>query len=252
MGVDSGLPDFRGREGFWNAYPPFRDLGLGFSQLADPRWFHRDPRLAWGFYGHRLNLYRRTRPHRGFELLRQWASACKAGAWVFTSNVDGQFQLAGFPDDRVVECHGSIHRLQCVHERAGRIWSANNTMVAVDEVTMRAIGPLPADPDTGKLARPNICMFNDDEWNVAVTEDQWERYQRWVRQLDNAQVIVVELGAGTAIPSVRNHCEAMADRAGHHLVRINPREPRVQGPHTSIPGGALAVLEAIEVELGKG
>src|SRR5262245_7510055 len=24
MGVDSGLPDFRGNEGFWNAYPPFR------------------------------------------------------------------------------------------------------------------------------------------------------------------------------------------------------------------------------------
>ena len=22
MGVDSGLPDFRGREGFWRAYPP--------------------------------------------------------------------------------------------------------------------------------------------------------------------------------------------------------------------------------------
>ena len=24
MGVDSGLPDFRGPEGFWKAYPPFR------------------------------------------------------------------------------------------------------------------------------------------------------------------------------------------------------------------------------------
>lgn len=23
MGVDSGLPDFRGDEGFWRAYPPF-------------------------------------------------------------------------------------------------------------------------------------------------------------------------------------------------------------------------------------
>ena len=26
LGVDSGLPDFRGTEGFWNAYPPFRHL----------------------------------------------------------------------------------------------------------------------------------------------------------------------------------------------------------------------------------
>ena len=27
MGVDSGLPDFRGNEGFWNAYPPYRARG---------------------------------------------------------------------------------------------------------------------------------------------------------------------------------------------------------------------------------
>ena len=26
MGVDSGLPDFRGDEGFWRAYPPFAAL----------------------------------------------------------------------------------------------------------------------------------------------------------------------------------------------------------------------------------
>ena len=39
MGVDSGLPDFRGTEGFWEAYPPFRRLGLDFAELADPQWF---------------------------------------------------------------------------------------------------------------------------------------------------------------------------------------------------------------------
>src|SRR5262245_5286806 len=31
MGVDSGLPDFRGNEGFWKAYPPLRKLGLSFT-----------------------------------------------------------------------------------------------------------------------------------------------------------------------------------------------------------------------------
>ena len=27
IGVDSGLPDFRGNEGFWKAYPPIAKLG---------------------------------------------------------------------------------------------------------------------------------------------------------------------------------------------------------------------------------
>src|SRR5229473_7093927 len=72
MGVDSGLPDFRGDQGFWKAYPPYQKLGLRFTALANPEWFARDPALAWGFYGHRLNLYRATLPHEGFRILQSW------------------------------------------------------------------------------------------------------------------------------------------------------------------------------------
>src|SRR5262249_50285934 len=56
MGVDSGLPDFRGDQGFWRAYPVYEKLGLSFSSMANPRWFRTDPEMAWGFYGHRLGL----------------------------------------------------------------------------------------------------------------------------------------------------------------------------------------------------
>src|SRR2546421_9243064 len=70
MGVDSGLPDFRGPEGFWKAYPPFR--GRQFADLSMPHWFRTDPALAWGFFGHRMNLYRAAVPHGGFDILRRW------------------------------------------------------------------------------------------------------------------------------------------------------------------------------------
>src|SRR5262245_16873535 len=113
MGVDSGLPDFRGDAGFWKAYPPFARLGLRFVDLASPRWFAEDPARAWGFYGHRLNLYRATAPHRGFDILLGWARDKPHGAFVFTSNVDGHFQKAGFDPARVVECHGAIETSQC-------------------------------------------------------------------------------------------------------------------------------------------
>src|SRR4051812_26989878 len=80
MGVDSGLPDFRGTDGFWNAYPPYAKLGLDFDSIANPRWFRDDPALAWGFYGHRLHLYRSTAPHEGFEILRRWSDRRPHGA----------------------------------------------------------------------------------------------------------------------------------------------------------------------------
>src|SRR5438309_5449869 len=70
MGVDSGLPDFRGREGFWRAYPALRHEGLSFEQMATAQRFEKDTALAWGFYGHRLRLYRETEPHEGFSILR--------------------------------------------------------------------------------------------------------------------------------------------------------------------------------------
>jgi len=91
MGVDSGLPDFRGDTGFWNAYPLFREQGLSFMDIAQPHWFRRDPEVAWGFYGHRLNLYRKTTPHVGFGVLHRWAADKPGGVCVFTANVDGQF-----------------------------------------------------------------------------------------------------------------------------------------------------------------
>src|SRR3954467_8560384 len=81
-GVDSGLPDFRGDEGFWRAYPPFARLGLGFVDLANPAWFERDPELARGFYGHRMNLYRDTIPHAGFAVLGRLAAPMPDGARV--------------------------------------------------------------------------------------------------------------------------------------------------------------------------
>jgi hypothetical protein len=139
MGVDSGLPDFRGPEGFWRAYPPYRALGLDFAEIADPVHFADDPELAWGFYGHRLGLYRATVPHAGFTVLRGWGLPTR----VFTSNVDGQFQRAGF--DGVAECHGSIHHLQCLVDCGQPVWSADGTVVDVDETTMRARTDVPSD-----------------------------------------------------------------------------------------------------------
>jgi NAD-dependent SIR2 family protein deacetylase len=34
MGVDSGLPDFRGKEGLWKAYPALAQANLSFSEIA--------------------------------------------------------------------------------------------------------------------------------------------------------------------------------------------------------------------------
>ncbi|WP_103351084.1 Sir2 family NAD-dependent protein deacetylase [Amycolatopsis sp. CA-128772] len=238
MGVDSGLPDFRGGEGFWRAYPPYARLGLQFEELADPRHFADDPELAWGFYGHRLALYRETVPHDGFRLLLGFGSRLPHGVRVFTSNVDGQFQAAGFAD--VAEAHGSIHHLQCLARCTDEVWPAAGVDVLLDEDTMRAVPPLPSCPRCGGLARPNILMFGDHSWVPDRSQAQLDELTAWRRTARD--LVVVELGAGQAVPTVRRYAE-LASAANGALIRVNPREPQIRhGRGVSIAAGALETL----------
>ncbi len=243
MGVDSGLPDFRGPEGFWKAYPPFR--GRQFSEMSTPHWFTTDPVLAWGFFGHRMNLYRAAIPHRGFEILRRWCRPMRLGSFVFTSNVDGQFQKAEFEDTKVLERHGSIHFLQCTGLCGREIWPADGVSLDVDETTIRSRSTLPSCPQCGAIARPNILMFNDWAWDEARCAEQLARYEQWLLQVKGRHVVAVEIGAGLAIPTVRVECEVV----GQTLIRINPREAVTPDGGISIPMRALEAIEAINTLL---
>ena len=75
MGCDSGLPDFRGPEGLWRAYPHLKERGLTLPETTTPHWFATEPAFAWGFFGHRLNLYRATAPHAGFAIVKRWCES---------------------------------------------------------------------------------------------------------------------------------------------------------------------------------
>ena len=248
VGVDSGLPDFRGNDGFWNAYPSLAKEQVDFQQIACPRTFIDNPARAWGFYGHRLQLYRETRPHRGFDLLRKWGESALNGYGVFTSNVDGQFHAAGFHPDQIEECHGSLHHLQCLKPCTHAIWPAEGFTPTVDADRCLLIGEPPTCPFCGGLARPNVLMFGDWDW---LENRQQEQSRKLENQLSQAErPIVIEIGAGSAIPSVRHFSQRVIHDHGGRLVRINPREFSVPlSKDVGIAAGAKEALEAIEVAL---
>jgi NAD-dependent SIR2 family protein deacetylase len=245
MGVDSGLPDFRGSEGFWNAYPALARARIGFTSIANPAAFESNPRRAWGFYGHRLQLYRETVPHAGFGILKSLSKNMEHGVFVFTSNVDGQFQKAGFNPRRVVEAHGSIHHLQCQNGCLGDIWSAEGFSPVVDDENCELLSDFPRCPQCGEIARPNILMFGDWHWLDHRTEIQHAALQRWSTEVE--RIVVIEIGAGTDIPTVRN----LGDNVSGTLIRINPREPESSHRNSiSIKLGGLEALQGIAVQSG--
>jgi NAD-dependent SIR2 family protein deacetylase len=241
IGVDSGLPDFRGSSGFWRAYPALQKAGLDFSSIASPAEFRAHPQRAWGFYGHRLALYRQTIPHDGFTTLRNWAHNTNFGATVFTSNVDGQFQKAGFADKGLHECHGSIHHLQCLDRCHEGIWSADGFVPEVDQEHCLLLNEPPHCPHCGGLARPNILMFGDWDWLEQRSGEQERRQEYWLSNI--RRPLVIELGAGTQIPSVRHFSQRIVHEFNGRLIRINPREFQVPTQHDV--GLALGALDGI-------
>lgn len=248
MSADSGLPVFRGNEGFWRAYPPLRDLGISFERMAQPYWFAEQPRMAWAFYGHRLQLYRGTAPHAGYDILRRWAAAMPCGSFIVTSNVDGHFQQAGFPPQSVAEHHGSIHRLQCTVPCSDDTWETPPLDLRIDLGALEARGELPRCPRCGAIARPNILMFNDADWVRGVTQQQGREFDAWLAGVRGRRVLILELGAGTAIPTIRRLGERAAERPRTTLVRINPQDLGDDGDTVVLPLGALQALTMIDAK----
>jgi NAD-dependent SIR2 family protein deacetylase len=246
MGVDSGLPDFRGNHGFWKAYPAYDRLGLSFAECATPRHFADDPHFAWGFYGHRTNLYRNTIPHDGFHIIKKWIEKNSADYFVVTSNVDGQFQKAGYAEEQMLEVHGSIHWLQCQRRCNDRIWR-NKEVFQIDETTMRACDPIPHCAACGRVSRPNILMFGDSSWLQERVIEQNHAFERFIKANTDRNMVVIEMGAGTAISTIRTASERLGRKLKHAtVIRINPREPRIGSPHISMTCGALEGLQRID------
>ncbi len=76
------------------------------------------------------------------------------------------------------------------------------------------------------------------------TAAQLDRYADWLAAVERGErrLTVIELGAGTAVPTVRHECE----RRGGQLIRINPRDDEVPPGGVAIPLGALEALRRIE------
>lgn len=255
MGVDSGLPDFRGPTGFWKAYPSLKEKGLKLASTSNPQWFHNDPEFAWGFFGHRFNLYKKKDPHEGFQIILDWAKSKDYSYFVYTSNVDGHFQRAGFEVDRIVECHGTIHYMQCVDTRVyNQIWpTPPESVFDVDESTLRLRGSLPQGPPglDCTLARPNILMFGDWDWISNRTDEQEQRFfhfQMTLQKEGGIPFVVLEIGAGLAVATVRHTSESLIGPGNKGtLIRINPMDPQVPNPerNISIQMNGLEALRAI-------
>jgi hypothetical protein len=84
-------------------------------------------------------------------------------------------------------------------------------------------------------------MFGDGNWVPDRSEDQQDRYRDWLEEIDATRLVVIELGAGTAVPTVRWECE----RRDGQLIRVNPRDTDAPAGSIVLAMGALEAIRAL-------
>lgn len=250
MGVDSGLPDFRGEGGLYTEHSLFEDYNYSIGQLASPLLFQDNPSLAWGIMSVLHRIFTEATPHQGFNILKRWTNT--RPHFIYTSNVDGQFQKAGFSEEHIVEVHGSVHHLQTRTPKRedDEVWPVGSLAIEVDKTTGLATSELPTCPRTGDIARLNVLMFGDFHWLPNRTQQQEQKYSAWRDSIGSRKTVIVECGAGTTIPTVHHHSNQLVRNLNDaKLIRINPE--LIPSPNDTIylQMGAKNALVAIEQHL---
>lgn len=244
MSCDSGIPDYRGPGGTWRKH---HQLGLPYMDLSTRGMFFTDPRLAWGFHGSCLGMFEEAEPHDGYRALRELWRTMPQGYRIFTSNVDGLFERSGCDAELVTECHGSVRRLQCLDSLCKRQYDLRGwgSQWSIDE-DGRWVGNLPA-CECGSILRPNVLLFDDGpNWNGARYHESQKRLERWAAEVE--RLVVLEIGSGGGVPTVRLFGEGMAVARGCAFIRVNLRSHWVPRPEwIALRGAAVEVLRRLTI-----
>lgn len=225
MGVDSGLKVFRGNHGLWSEFPDAKDLNFSFADLANPQNYIKHPEVVMPFYIKRYESYRDNEPHQGFKLLLNYVEKLKGSYFVTTSNVDGHFQKSGFNTDKIYEIHGSISNWQCT----GYSCSFKAGVDGLEDIATKDLSCIHnlVCKRCGDFLRPNLLMFYDIDWISSVYDKQSSRKAQYYYDLQDkkrSKTLVIEIGAGTKLRSIRSESEAAAYDLNTHLIRIDPGE----------------------------
>jgi len=87
-------------------------------------------------------------------------------------------------------------------------------------------------------------MFGDFQWNDQFNYEQKKRYSAFYYKHLPSEILVIEIGAGIAIPSIRHFSESIL-KDGADVIRINPSNPEGPDGVLSYKLGALDALSGI-------
>ena len=205
---ESGIPTFRGKDGYWRRYDPMK--------LASIDAFYDDPKLVWEWYEDRRKNILSVKPNEGHFAISQMEEF--KDVVILTQNIDGLHQRSG--STNVLELHGSIIRIKC-------------TVCDFTDNITENFESLPPKCKCGSMLRPDVVWFGEP-----LPQNIW---QSAIKEASICDVMII---VGTSlVVSPANTLPVYAKQNGAILIEVNPEKTVMSNDMTlSIQATSVGVL----------
>lgn len=229
IGAGSGLStaagiDYGGEE-FRCEFAPWIER-YGFTDLYTSSFYPFETQEEyWAYWAKHIWFSRyRTGATELYKMLLRFFPE----AFVVTTNVDGQFELAGFPVERIFATQGDYRWFQPVSGTPKTLIDNHDWVMRVLPLIDDCRIPtelIPTMPDGNPAAmnlRIDDTFVEDFRWH-----QQARRYTDFVQQASQGKTLLLEFGIGYNTPGIiRLPFEQMAQRFPHTtLIRFNRDNP---------------------------
>ena len=209
ISAESGIPTFRGKEGYWTVgsreYHP--------QELATHAAFSAMPWEVWAWYLYRRGVCRAAAPNAAHHALVRLEQALGERFALITQNVDGLHRRAG--SRRVFAIHGDIDHMRCAAECVPTPWPIPEDVPALTrgQTIPETVRAALACPRCGGPARPHVLWFDE-------SYDEPRFFLDTARRLAAAAALLVVVGTSgqTNLPW---QVVSIARRAGALVVDVN-------------------------------
>jgi NAD-dependent deacetylase len=201
VSAESGIPTFRGKDGYWRNLDP--------AKLATPEAFAKDPGLVWEWYRERRKRVRNAQPNPAHQAIAKLAQHAREFLLV-TQNVDDLHARAGSPKEKMVQIHGDIFVTRCSRCDFGRHDYEHEHEHESEDIDV------PRCPRCEGLMRPGVVWFGE--------QLPWHELRRVENYLEDGPCDFVIVAGTTAAFGYIIDWALRAIASDGELVEVNPEE----------------------------
>jgi NAD-dependent deacetylase len=207
VSAESGIPTFRGKDGYWRNLNP--------AKLATPEAFAKNPGLVWEWYRERRQRIRNAQPNPAHKAIAKLARHTQEFMLV-TQNVDDLHARAGSPKEKMVQIHGDIFVTRCSRCDFNQREHPPSFNYGVAGEGEEEEVDLPKCPRCSALMRPGVIWFGE--------QLPWDELRRVENYLEDGPCDFVIVAGTTATFGYIIDWALRAIASDGELVEVNPEE----------------------------